>query len=69
MLGEATAALGLHFGADDMDGTIGKERIAHAALADSPTGLVRERMARLIKSTGRVPFERDVLYNELKVYA
>ena len=68
MLGEATATLGLHFGADDMDGTIGKERIAHAALADSPAGLARDRMARLIKSTGRVPVERDALYNELKVY-
>ena len=51
-----------------MDGTIGKERIAHAALADSPAGLARDRMARLIKSTGRVPVERDALYNELKVY-
>ncbi len=69
MLGEATAALALHFGADDMDGTIGKERIAHAALADSPAGLARERMARLIASTGRTPVERDALYNEIKVYA
>ena len=69
MLGEATAALGLHFGADDMDGTIGKERIAHAAQADSPAGLARDRMARLIKTTGRVPVERDALYNELKVYS
>lgn len=68
MLGEATASLGLHFGADDMDGTIGKERIAHAALADSPAGLARQQMTKLIKSAGRVPVERDALYNEIKVY-
>jgi aminodeoxyfutalosine synthase len=63
MLGEATASLGLNFGADDLDGTIGKERIAHAALADSPAGLARQKMARLIKDAGRVPIERDALYN------
>jgi aminodeoxyfutalosine synthase len=68
MLGEATASVGLNFGADDLDGTIGKERIAHAALAASPAGLARERMARLIREAGRVPVERDALYNEIKVY-
>ena len=69
MLGEATASIGLNFGANDMDGTIGKERIAHAALAASPGGLARERMVRLIKEAGRIPVERDALYNEIKVYA
>ena len=69
MLGEATAALGLHFGADDMDGRIGKSHITHAALAESPAGPARERMARLIKTTGRVSVERDAVYHELKVYA
>ena len=48
---------------------LNKERIAHAAQANSPAGLARERIVRLIKTTGRVPVERDVLYNELKVYA
>ncbi len=69
MLGEATASIGLNFGANDLDGTIGKERIAHAALAASPGGLARERMVRLIREAGRVPVERDALYNEVKVYA
>ncbi|HIF13655.1 MAG TPA: hypothetical protein EYQ82_11780 [Dehalococcoidia bacterium] len=48
---------------------LNKKRIAHAAQADSPVGLVRERMVRLIKTAGRVPVERDALFNELKVYA
>ncbi len=69
MLGEATAALALPFGADDIDGTIGKERIAHVAQADSPAGLARERMARLIKTIGRIPVERNAVYNDSKVYA
>lgn len=69
MLGEATASLGLNFGADDLDGTIGEERIAHAALADSPAGLARCKMVRLIRDAGRVPVERDALYGKIKVYA
>lgn len=68
MLGEATAGIGLNFGANDLDGTIGKERIAHAALADSPAGVARRRMVESILDAGRVPVERDALYNEVKVY-
>lgn len=69
MLGEATASIGLNFGADDLDGTIGQERIAHAALADSPGGLARQRMVRLIRDAGRVPVERNALYDEVTIYA
>ncbi len=68
MLGEATASVGLNFGANDLDGTIGKERIAHAALANSPAGIAREKMLRLIGDAGRIPVERDAVYNEITVY-
>lgn len=68
MLGEATASIGLNFGANDLDGTIGKERIAHAALADSPAGQAREKMASFIRDARRMPVERDALYNEIRVY-
>jgi aminodeoxyfutalosine synthase len=68
MLGAATASIGLNFGANDLDGTIGKERIAHAALAESPAGQARESMASSIREARRIPVERDALYNEIKVY-
>ncbi len=61
-LGEATASLGLHFGADDIDGTIGEERIMHAAGASSPSGLLRERLKNLIRESGCIPVARDALY-------
>lgn len=61
-LGEETASLGLHFGADDLDGTIGEERIMHAAGAATPAGLVRERLQHLIREAGCYPVERDTLY-------
>ena len=68
MMSEEAADMALNFGADDMDGTIGKERIAHAAKAASPIGLVREHLVELIKDAGKVPVERDALYNTVKVY-
>jgi len=68
MLQEETAGIALNFGADDVDGTIQKERIAHAAESFSPAGNTRQKLVRLIRDAGKTPVERDALYNELKVY-
>ncbi len=68
MLGEATASVALHFGADDVNGTLEDERIAHAAKAESPAGLAREQIFRMIRDAGKVPVERDALYNVIKVW-
>ena len=68
MLGEETASIGLNFGASDLDGTIGVERIAHAALASSPLGLARTRLIDMIREAGRIPVERDALYRVVRVY-
>ncbi len=68
MLGEETASLGLNFGADDMDGTVQEEKIAHAALAQSPLGLARERLIALIREAGKTPVERDALYRVVRRY-
>ena len=68
MITEETASVGLHFGASDLDGTIGRERIAHAAKAASPAGLARERVINLIRDAQKVPVERDALYNVVHVY-
>jgi aminodeoxyfutalosine synthase len=68
MLGEETASVALNFGANDLDGTIGQERIAHAALAKSPVGLARDRLVEMITEAGKIPVERDALYQILRVY-
>jgi aminodeoxyfutalosine synthase len=62
MLGQDTAAVALSFGASDMDGTIGVEKIAHAAQAKSPVGMAKESMIHAIREAGRLPVERDALY-------
>lgn len=62
-LGETLAQVALSFGADDLDGTIGKEKITHAAGARTPLQLAKERMEELIVSAGYQPAERDTIYN------
>jgi len=59
MTGETVAATAQHFGADDMEGTLGGERIAHAAEAETPAALTPNRLSRLITTAGWTPVERD----------
>ncbi len=68
MLGQDTAGLGLNFGASDMDGTIGVEKIAHAAQAKSPVGMAEEAMVQTIREAGKIPVQRDALYRVVKEY-
>ena len=65
-MGEETASIALNFGADDIDGTIGEEKIMHAAQASSPLQMARERLVNLIREAHRTPVERDALYNEVR---
>jgi len=59
MIGLETAAAGLSWGADDLDGTLGRERIAHAAGAISPPALTRQSMEETIRLGGFEPVRRD----------
>lgn len=59
VLGEETAVAALNFGADDMDGTLGKERIMQLAGSEAPEAQTAEHMARLIRLAGQEPAERD----------
>jgi aminodeoxyfutalosine synthase len=65
MLTPRVAQAGLHFGADDLDGTVVTEEIFHQAGATSPQKVARQRLVDLIEEAGRVPVERDTLYNPI----
>jgi predicted solute-binding protein len=69
MLTEEVASVALNFGADDMDGTVGGEKIAHDAGAISPMVLKKDQLIRIIRDAGKIPVERDVYYNPLQVHA
>ena len=68
MLGLKIAQTSLCFGVNDLDGTVVEEKIGHDAGADSPQALNKEGIIALIRKAGRLPVERDTLYQELKVY-
>ena len=57
------AQLALGFGADDLDGTIGEEKIIHAAGAKTKTGITVSNLQKLITEAGYVPVERDTFYH------
>jgi len=62
MLGLSTAAVALSWGADDLDGTLGLEKVAHASGADSPRAMATNEMVRLIQDAGYEPQERNGSY-------
>ena len=65
-IGLPLAQVALAFGADDVQGTVGREQVFHAAGAHTETEQGVERLVRFIRAAGRVPVERDTLYNELQ---
>ncbi len=67
MLTEEVASIALNFGADDMDGTVGGEKIAHDAGAISPMKLAKDQIMKIIRDAGKIPVERDVYYNPLSL--
>ena len=68
-IGKKNAQMALAYGVDDLDGTIDDTtRIYTMAGAEEqhPRMTVSE-MAKMIRKAGRVPVERDSVYNELRV--
>jgi aminodeoxyfutalosine synthase len=63
MLGIEIAQLALAFGADDVDGTVVEEHIYHDAGARTPQQVQRAELVAWIQDAGRIPVERDTLYN------
>jgi aminodeoxyfutalosine synthase len=61
--GVEVAQLSLWYGADDLDGTVQEERIYHMAGARTPEIMTTSHIRRLIRVAGRLPVERDTLYN------
>jgi aminodeoxyfutalosine synthase len=59
------AELALQFGADDLDGTIGEEKIIHAAGAKTQTGITKAKLQSIIREAGYDPVERDTFYRPI----
>jgi aminodeoxyfutalosine synthase len=66
MMGMPMAAVALHFGANDVQGTVVREQIFQAAGASAGTEQKVEELVRFVQEAGRIPVQRDTLYNELR---
>ena len=58
--------IALHFGVDDLEGTVARERIYHEAGAHTPEGMSFKEIIRLIRDAGKRPVERNAYYQEVK---
>jgi len=69
MISTPLAQVALHFGANDIQGTVMEEQIAHAAGAVTPQEEKVQSLVSLIREAGRVPVQRDTLYNAVRTFA
>jgi aminodeoxyfutalosine synthase len=63
------AQIALWYGVDDLDGTVQEEKIYHMAGSSTPEGLSTAQLTRLVREAGRQPYERDTLYNIVRIPA
>jgi aminodeoxyfutalosine synthase len=66
MMGLPLAQVALHFGANDVQGTVVREQIFHAAGARTETEQKISELVRFVREAGRIPVQRDTLYNEVE---
>jgi aminodeoxyfutalosine synthase len=71
MLGRQNAQLSLSFGVNDLDGTIDDTTKIYsmAGAEEQSPAMSTEDICQLIKMVGKVPVERDTLYNEISIYS
>jgi aminodeoxyfutalosine synthase len=68
MTGLKLAQIALHFGANDMDGTVVEEVISLMSGAGHGQALPKAELVRVIRDAGRSPVERDGLYRVVRRY-
>jgi aminodeoxyfutalosine synthase len=60
------AQVALHFGANDVQGTLVHEEIFRAAGSKTGTEQKLDELVRVVRAAGRIPVQRDTLYNEIR---
>ena len=69
MVSTAVSQISLHFGVNDIEGTVVREKIYHAVGAHTPQGMTLPQLLGLIRGAGKVPAERDSFYHVLREFA
>jgi aminodeoxyfutalosine synthase len=68
MVGQAVSQVALHFGVNDLEGTVVREKIYHAVGARTSQSMTLDDLLTLIRGAGKVPAERDSFYNVLRTF-
>ena len=58
----------LHFGVNDLEGTVVREKIYHEAGAHTAQAMSLDEILRLIRGAGKTPAERDSFYNVIRTF-
>ena len=68
MVTQALSQVALHFGVNDLEGTVVREKIYHAVGAHTPQAMSLEGLLALIRGAGKIPAERDSFYKVLRTF-
>src|SRR5687767_92960 len=68
MVTPALSQTALHFGVNDLEGTVVREKIYHEAGAHTAQAMSLDEILRLIRGAGKVPAERDSFYNVIRTF-
>jgi aminodeoxyfutalosine synthase len=69
MVTPAVSQIALHFGVNDIEGTVVREKIYHAVGAHTPQGMTLPQLLQLIRGAGKRPAERDSFYQVLREFS
>ena len=68
MVGQPVSQVALHFGVNDLEGTVVREKIYHAVGAKTSQAMSLDELLQLIRGAGKVPAERDSFYRVLRTF-
>jgi aminodeoxyfutalosine synthase len=68
MVTPALSQLSLHFGVNDLEGTVVREKIYHEAGAHTAQAMSLPDLLRLIRGAGKAPAERDSFYTVIRTF-
>ena len=66
MVTPALSQLGLHYGVNDLEGTVVREKIYHAVGAQTRQAMSLDEILALIRGAGKIPAERDSFYRIIR---
>lgn len=66
MVTSALSQVALHYGVNDLEGTVVREKIYHAVGAHTPQAMTLDAILALIRGAGKTPAERDSFYRILR---